>query len=213
MKAWLIVLIVVVVLGAFALVLSFLQGPDLKAYLPLAQPRINRKPAERVLSVSFSGTEGAAVQKAFGRLFKTYYGLKGAPKGPAMPAPKARFELNLDLSVPAEKRLLDFQKGNWQAEVGIPLPETVSLPEQKPDGSGLSAQIETWEYGEVAEILHRGSYDTEPPTIQKLEDFIKTSGYRAIGEHEEEYLKGPGMPLVFPKDYWTIIRYRVIPEK
>lgn len=25
-----------------------------------------------------------------------------------------------------------------------------------------------------------------------------------------EYLRGPGMPFVSPKDYWTIIRYRVM---
>jgi hypothetical protein len=63
----------------------------------------------------------------------------------------------------------------------------------------------------VAEILHIGPYDRETPTIDRLKRFIATSGYSIIGEHEEEYLKGPG--LLFrgsPKNFHTIIRYRVV---
>jgi hypothetical protein len=73
----------------------------------------------------------------------------------------------------------------------------------------MAAHAATWEYGEVAEILHLGSYETEPPTIERLQEYVAAEGYSVIGDHEEEYLKGPGMMMVAPKDYWTIIRYRV----
>jgi hypothetical protein len=62
----------------------------------------------------------------------------------------------------------------------------------------------------VAEIFHIGPYSEEPHTIAKLYQFIKDNGYKLVGAHEEEYLKGPGM---FSKGnsakYQTIIRYRI----
>jgi effector-binding domain-containing protein len=62
----------------------------------------------------------------------------------------------------------------------------------------------------VAEILHVGPYRTEQPDIERLLQFISANGYRAVGEHEEEYVKGPGMLFAGdPEQYLTIIRLRV----
>jgi len=70
--------------------------------------------------------------------------------------------------------------------------------------------ITTWAHGEVAEILHVGRYSAEQPDIERLFDFINAQGYRVIGEHEEEYVKGPGMIFAGdPEQYLTIIRLRV----
>jgi hypothetical protein len=70
--------------------------------------------------------------------------------------------------------------------------------------------LATWEYGEVAEMLHLGPYDQEQPATQRLMDFINAQGYTIAGEHEEEYLKGPTMfSKGDPEKYATIIRYRV----
>ena len=74
----------------------------------------------------------------------------------------------------------------------------------------MEVELTTWEYSEVAEILHVGPYSEEQPTVERLRAFIEESGYEIIGDHEEEYLKGPGMFVrVRPEDYATIIRYRV----
>ena len=74
----------------------------------------------------------------------------------------------------------------------------------------MKASLETWEYGEVAEILHIGPYNKEEPTVNKLMNFIKEQGYEVAGLHEEEYLKGPTMAGPGdPEKYLTIIRYRV----
>jgi effector-binding domain-containing protein len=73
-----------------------------------------------------------------------------------------------------------------------------------------SVRSEIWEYGLVAEILHIGSYDTEEPTVDRLTKFIEDNGYRIIGDHEEEYVKGPGMFFKGnPDKYRTIIRFRI----
>ncbi len=126
-----------------------------------------------------------------------------------MKPPKARYRLPVDTKSGAQKRLREFKNHPWSGSVAIPLPEGIGLPPQKVSTQGMVAKLGTWDYGEVAEILHRGSYESEPATIGRLEDFMEAKGYTAVGEHEEEYLKGPGMPLVSPRDYWTIIRYRV----
>ncbi len=72
----------------------------------------------------------------------------------------------------------------------MPVPEgTTVLPTVKLE-PGITARLDTWEYGEVAEILHIGPYDREEPTIARLTAFIRDKGYSIIGDHEEEYLKG-----------------------
>ncbi len=137
--------------------------------------------------------------KAFGLLFKTYFKIKGTPKGSKQPAPRARWPVSLDSP-----------QSEWIGRYAMPVPEdTTELPEYKAE-PGLTMELTTWEYGEVAEILHIGPYDKEEPTIEKLHNFIAQNGYEIIGEHEEEYLKGPGMFFKGnPEKYYTIIRYQV----
>ena len=48
------------------------------------------------------------------------------------------------------------------------------------------------------------------PPIQRLTGFIAAHGYRAAGEHEEDYVRGPGMIFAGnPGNYLTIIRLHV----
>jgi effector-binding domain-containing protein len=220
MKAqWLILIIVgcVLVLGLVFYLVSR-KGPDLSSYLPLKEPRISRREKDRVLEVEFSGPADTVIKKAYALLFKTYFALKGSPKGPAMKPPKARYEVPASKDQAGaknsnEERLNEFMAHDWKGSVAIPIPEGLAVGERKPNADGMVARVGTWDYGEVAEILHLGSYETEPPTIKKLQEYIDAAGYKVVGDHEEEYLKGPGMAMVKPKDYWTIIRYRVVKAK
>jgi hypothetical protein len=206
-----IVISVVLILAALA-IFVFLKGPDLSKYEVLREPRIGMKPDQHMLEVRFSGKPDEVLKEAFGLLFKTYYSLPGVPKGPGQSAPAARFEGLADLPRDAAERakvIGRFTERDWKGAVALPIPESVKdLPalEAKPP---YEVRIAVWLYGETAEILHKGSYESEPPTIARLEEFIKASGYENQGDHEEEYLKGPGMPFVQSKDYWTIIRLRV----
>jgi effector-binding domain-containing protein len=205
MKAqWIVLIVVAAVLVAGTLV-SMLsrKGPDLSAYLPLREPRIVDKPSERVLEVAFSGPADTAVKEAYSSLFKAYFRMKGVPKGPGMKPPKARYSMDSFGENWNQTDESTLKAREWKGSVAIPLPEGAEGP-----ASGAAA-IGTWDYGPTAEILHLGSYETERPTIEKLYAFIAKSGYVTVGDHEEEYLKGPGMPLVSPKDYWTIVRCRV----
>ena len=211
MKAlWIILIVLGCALAIAALVfLLSRKGPDLSSYLPLKEPRIVRLEDERVLEVSFAGPADSVISKAYGVLFKAYYGLKGSPKGPGMKSPKARYDMSSFAGGQAKAGEGELKAQDWTGSVAIPIPAGIAVPAQKPNADGMIAKEGIWEYGEVAEILHLGSYESEPPTIDRLYKFIADRGYKMIGDHEEEYLKGPGMGRIDPKDYWTIIRCRV----
>jgi len=170
---------------------------DLSEYNKLLEPQISVKPDQNMLVIESKGdpSQAGAVMKD---LFKSFYALKKQHKNIQMSAPRARW-------------LADFgqSKEQWIGLWALPLPEDVkNLTELKEIPAGL--KIEVWQYGAVAEILHVGPYSAEPPTIQKLMDYITAQGYIIIGPHEEEYLKGPGMfGKGNPEKYKTIIRYQV----
>ena len=191
--------VVIVALGAAAF-LFITRGPSAAQFDYLKDPQIRILPDLKVLEVQAKGEPGVAAGQAFGLLFKTYFQLKGVPKGPRQPAPRARWPLSLETP-----------KGEWVGRYALPVPASVnSLPAQPANESGLRVALTTWPYGDVAEVLHVGPYDREEPTVARLTQFIKECGYEIVGEHEEEYLKGPGtFGKGNPQKYLTIIRYRV----
>ncbi len=96
----------------------------------------------------------------------------------------------------------DVPKDQWTHIMGLPVPaDTTTLPQKVP---GVEVNIETWDYGTVAQILHLGPYDEEYPTVQRLHQFIQEQGYEIAGVHEEEYLSRPDAKVVK-----TVIRYPV----
>ena len=93
-------------------------------------------------------------------------------------------------------------KEEWTHIIGLPIPaDTTSLLQKVP---GIEVEVENWEYGSVAQILHLGPYDQEAPNIERLQKFIEENGYEIAGVHEEEYLTSPDAKV--PK---TLIRYEI----
>ncbi len=172
------------------------QGPDLSKYEVLKDPRITTMHDQKMVEVVAPGDPNLVANKAFNLLFKTYFKIPHVSKRPAA---RARWSGDMNAS-----------KSTWIGYYALPVPEeTSSLPAVDQE-AGLQVRLTTWEYGEVAEILHAGPYDHETPTIERLHQFIDQQGYTIIGFHEEEYVKGPGMFLRGdPEKYKTVIRYRV----
>lgn len=202
MKKLIITVIIIIVLVFIAGVAYFLymtQGPDLSQFEYLKDPQISIKENQKVLVVEAKGDPNIVGEKAFGLVFNLYFKIKDAPKGPGQLVPRARWPISLDTP-----------QSEWIGLYAMPVPEnTTELPEHEADPE-LTVTLEMWEYGDVAEILHIGPYDKEPPTVQRLLDFVKAQGYTVTGVHEEEYLKGPTMfSKGNPEAYVTIIRYRV----
>ncbi len=193
-------MIISAVLGLFVLLALWFflaSGPDLASYEPLREPRIVTMPGQTMLEATVTGDPAEAGKKAFGSLFKIYYKVIGSSKERGTAIPRARWPK--PFSTP---------RNEWIGIYGLPVPADITvLPEQK---GPVRVKLATWEYGEVAEILHVGPYSTEPQTIGKLLAFIKSRGYRISGPHEEEYLRGPGLLFAGdPAGYYTIIRYQV----
>ena len=176
------------------LVLIFALAPaapsqSLESYASLKDPQIVNRPALKMLVVESKGDPNTAAQVAMATLFRAFYKIPFAK----MAAPRSRWS---DIQTAP--------KSDWSGVFGLPIPDdTKGLPE-----GVTGVRIETWAYGDVAEILHVGSYDREATTVERLMKFIADKGYVAAGPHEEEYLAGPGM-VAEPAKYQTIIRYQV----
>ena len=52
-------------------------------------------------------------------------------------------------------------------------------------------KLETVNEGLSAQILHRGPYNDEGPTIRKLHHFVEENGYKLRADHHEIYLSDP----------------------
>jgi hypothetical protein len=175
------------------------QESDVSQFEHLKEPKISTQKNQKMLVVEAKGDPNIVGGKAFGLLFQLYYRIPETPKGPMQAAPRARWPISLDTP-----------KSTWIGTYALPVPEAITELPHHEEQEGLKASLTTWEYGKVAEILHIGPYDREEPTIRRLIDFIKGQGYMIIGDHEEEYIKGPSMyGKEDPEKYVTIIRYRV----
>ena len=192
-------MLIFVVIAAAAVILTavfFLKGPDLSKYDNLKEPRITVINDQKMLVVETKGDPNETGKDAIGSLFKTFYKLKGSVKGMEFSAPRARWP-----------KTIGTPKEQWVGLFGLAVPDSL---DKLPDGTPSNVKLNVWKYGETAEILHFGAYSSESPTIDKLYSFIKTSGYEIAGDHEEEYLKGPGMFFKGdPEKYVTILRYQV----
>ena len=200
MKKVLLLFVALLVLAIAGATWWVARGPDLSQFAGLRDPRLTRMNAQRMLVVEAAGDPNVVAGAAFKVLFDRYYELQGVPKMAAPPAPRARWRLPLDA-----------RKDQWVGQYALPLPDSAAAPSTDATSSG-GAKIMTWTYGDVAEILHEGPYSTETPDIERLNAFIHSEGYRVVGDHEEEYVKGPGR--IFggnPDKYLTIIRLRVEP--
>jgi hypothetical protein len=117
------------------------------------------------------------------------------------PAPRARWPIPLDMP-----------RAEWVGRYALPVSRDLHSPLVRAE-AGWHLGVETWEYGDVAEVLHIGPYSEELADINRLHAFVAGSGRQVVGEHEEEYIRGPGMIFAGdPRKYLTIIRLRVAPS-
>ena len=170
--------------------------PELEA---LKDGRITQRPAESMLVVEAMGDPSVMGGQAFGLLFQLYYRIPETPKGPQQAAPRARWPV--DLAQP---------RSEWIGLYALPVPEAVTELPAHEAPAGFEARLTTWDYGDVAEILHVGRYDREQPTVERLRELVEAQGFTLVGGHEEEYFRGPTMSGPGdPENYLTVLRYRV----
>ncbi len=161
-------------------------------------PELTRLSKRRVLTVTTVGIPSKVAQRAVNALFGTAYGTKFKVYAPL----KKKMEVGR-LSC----RWVNAHKAppsKWEARWGLEVSGFVAGRELRQADPRKRIQVKDWEYGLVAQILHKGPYAEEWPSIEKLHTFIAEKGYRIAGPHEEEYLTRPDVKV--PR---TIIRYRI----
>jgi len=159
-------------------------------------PEIVELPARKVATITSKGDPNVVGEQVFKPLYGAVYTLKFDLKKRGLES----FKVEAVRARWPDAHLLP--KDQWTAHWALPIPDdTEALPQKSPD---VEVAIATWEYGTVAQVLHLGPYSEEGPTVAALLKFIEDSGYRMIGEHEEEYLTSPKAKVIK-----TIIRYRV----
>lgn len=170
----------------------------LKSDKALVEPHLRELPARKMVVLHTHGDPDRLPDDALKPLFLAIQAIKhgravtGAEDFPVEPI-RARWPVE-----PGTPR------SDWVGLWGIPVPNDVNaVPTDDPDHH---VEVESWEYGTVAEILHEGAYADEHRAIETLHRFIADEGYRVVGVHEEEYLTRPGAAV--PK---TLIRYPVEP--
>jgi hypothetical protein len=155
-------------------------------------------------------------QDALASLYPLAYGLRGAIKD-ATDIGYTVMPLEGLWWVEDMSRFTIDDKSDWHWTAMICQPEEVTselaaevLPfvtAKKKLVAGDLARLELFGDGLAAQILHRGPYADEAPTIEQLHAFIDDEGLRFSGKHHEIYLTNPRRCA--PAKNRTIIRQPV----
>jgi hypothetical protein len=106
----------------------------------------------------------------------------------------------------------DKESWKWTSMIRVPPEVTLDLATQAIDHvndtkhppAGDKIRLETLEEGHCAQIMHRGPYADEGPTIQRLHEVIAAEGLDLVGKHHEIYLSDPRRTA--PERMRTLIR-------
>lgn len=81
---------------------------------------------------------------------------------------------------------------------------TAATARKKPGIPLDRVRYETFHEGLCAQVMHRGPYADEPPTIMRLHAFIAEQGGELVGRHHEIYLSDPTRTA--PEKMRTVLR-------
>jgi hypothetical protein len=197
-------------------------------YLPKAQPGIINVPEMIFIMVDGKGNPNTCT--AYKNALEVLYGLSYAIKMSKMSGnqPKDYFEYVVP---PLEglwwgedgyfngTDLADKDKLYWTSMIRQPDFVTQEVFEEakrvlgkkKPEIDLSFARLVSFNEGLCAQIMHMGSYDDEPATIEALAGFITETGYKndisEVRKHHEIYLSDPRK--VVPEKLKTVIRHPI----
>ncbi|MCP4763238.1 MAG: hypothetical protein GY870_15805 [archaeon] len=113
------------------------------------------------------------------------------------------------------------EKNKWKWTMMIMIPDFVKedqikkaleiIKETKNPKSLPKIYIKKYNEGKVAQIMHIGPYNDEPPTVEKLHKYIEDQGYIIDGLHHEIYLSDPRKAK--PEKMKTVIRQPIRKNK
>jgi hypothetical protein len=118
-------------------------------------------------------------------------------------------------------RVWDFDdKSDWDWKLMVAQPPIVTVDLVRDTIEDVRARrrmrtldlvrFERVEEGTCAQLLHRGPFSAERPTLERLFAFIKREGFVPVGKHHEVYLTDPQRTA--PERMRTIVRQPVSPK-
>lgn len=196
-------------------------------YMPKQVPAIITIPPMNYIAVSGTGNpneENGEYKEAVGLLYAVAYTLKMSKK--------SGYEIKdfFDYVVPPLEGLwwqqdsdekIDYSRKddfNWISMIRFPYfvsPDDVEWAKQaaskKKDLNCAKVEFMSLEEGLCVQIMHIGSYDSEPETVRLMDDYLKTEGYEKdindVLRHHEIYLSDPRK--TDPAKMKTVIRHPI----
>lgn len=197
-------------------------------YLPKTKPALIQVPKMTFFMVDGAGDPNTSIQykEALELLYAMTFTVKMSKMSGSQP--KGYFEYvvpPLEGLWWSREEYFDFRKpmdkNNFQWTSMIRQPEFVTpevyewaktqVQKKKPDLDTSKIYYKEYEEGLCAQIMHLGSYDQEPATVEKLINFIEDTGHQEDFSqtrlHHEIYLGDPRKTK--PENLKTVIRHPI----
>lgn len=193
-------------------------------YLPKNQPTIIEVPEMKYFTIEGSGNPNSEQFKKYVEtLYTLSYAIRMMPKKGIKPNGYFEytvFPLEGHWDLDEEGRKLDYlNKEFFVYKLMIRQPNFVNealfnsakeIIMQKKTGFNLeNVNFETIDEGLCVQVMHLGSYDDEPETFAKMEQFCDKYGYKRLEKtHIEIYVTDPRKTT--PEKLKTVLRFKVV---
>lgn len=200
-------------------------------YLPKTIPTLVEVPKLNYFTIEGAGNpNGPAFSEVVGALYAMSYGVKMAPKKGIIPEgyyeytiyPLEGFWSLNEVGIAQFKSENRFDKKDLIFKLMIRQPDFVTaefaketierVSQSKPNSYNEKICFEAIDEGLCLQLVHVGSYDTEPESFQKMADYCQENQLvRRSPNHKEIYLSDPRKSI--PEKNKTVLRYGVQEEK
>lgn len=190
-------------------------------YTAKAKPELTRIEKAQFITITGKGDPSSAFfAEKVQALYSAAYGVKFRYKENGRDFTVAKLEgqwwfdeKKFRVISPAEAPL-KVPRSEWEYRLLIRLPDYVEEKEVKTAISGMAARKEiqylnevkfhVMEEGAAVQMLHVGPFDTEPITLQQMQEFMNAQGLVKNGTHHEIYLSD--FRKTSPENLKTILR-------
>ncbi len=198
---------------------------DKALYLPKGNPELVKVPAFNFFVIEGRGNpNGPAFSEDVGALYSLAYGVKMSPKTGIAPAGYRNYSVYpleglWDITEEAKKDFAaSLDKDSLVYSLSIRQPGFVSeefaagiidrAKAKKPNPLFDRIRFERLEEGLCVQMMHIGSYDDEPESFARMEDFAASRGLARLSRrHREIYLSDPKRTA--PEKLKTLLRFQV----
>lgn len=167
-----------------------------------------------------SAPEDPQFLQAIEAIYAVAYGIKFINKAEDNDFVVPKMECNWWIAGGLEQQHLFTQtpRSEWHWKISIRMPDMVASDHffravhlaktKKAHVKGLEdVKFESFREGLCVQILHKGSWEDEQPSIGQLMDYVKANQLEITSYHKEIYLTDP--KRVTPEKLKTILRYQV----